>query len=196
MEESAPINADVVSVPTNGIPVVVAEDKGSITEYGQRHQNSIDKYKPKRRFLDYIIICLRAYGASLVESLVGVPIVASAVTLGLYFSQSASGWYTVVFGALYTYIAWLLIAVILVYFSTFEGGNARSYGLITTRLRQLEVRLDEMNAQYLDEKSTNLAEYQLEALREANESFEKSEKYISALQSSKGADENGYSSRD
>jgi hypothetical protein len=134
--------------------------------------------KPKRSFFEYVKIGFRAYGASLVESLVAVPIVASAVTLGLYFSQPASGWYAVVFGALYTYIAWLFIAVILVYFSTFEGGNARSYGLITTRLRQLEAGLDEMNAQYLDRKSTNLAEYQLEARREANESFADLKRYL------------------
>ena len=37
--------------------------------------------------------------------------------------------------------------------------------------RQLEARLDEINAQNLDRKSSNLAEYQVEALREANESF-------------------------
>ena len=178
MEEHLPIKADVVNPPTDGASAQILASAKTTPENMQRPVIGTDNGKPKRSFFDYVKIGLRAYGASLVESLVGVPIVASAVTLGLYFSQPASGWYPVVFGALYTYIAWLFIAVILVYFSTFEGGNARSYGLITTRLRQLAARLDDINAQHLNRKSIQLAEYRVEALREANESFADLKSYL------------------
>src|SRR3989442_154200 len=181
MEEHLPIKADVVNPPTDGASAQILASAKTTPENMQRPVIGTDNGKPKRSFFDYVKIGLRAYGASLVESLVGVPIVASAVTLGLYFSQPASGWYPVVFGALYTYIAWLFIAVILVYFSTFEGGNARSYGLITTRLRQLAARLDDINAQHLNRKSIQLAEYQVEALRAANESFAHLKSYLDKI---------------
>jgi hypothetical protein len=167
-----------VTVPANGASAGIAEGTEAAPDPTPMLIKHVGGSKPKRSFFDYVKICFRAYGASLVESLVGVPIVASAVTLGLYFSQPASGWYPVVFGAIYTYIAWFFIAFILVYFSTFEGGNARSYGLITTRSRQLAARLDDINAQYMNRKSIQLAEYQVEALREANESFADLKSYL------------------
>ncbi len=109
MEESTPIHADVVNVPTNGVSAGIAEGTETTPEYTQRPLSSTDTSKPKRRFFDYVKIGLRAYGATLVESLIVVPIVASAVTLGLYFSTPippAPNWYPVVYGALFTYIAW------------------------------------------------------------------------------------------
>jgi hypothetical protein len=175
MEENTPINADIVNVPTNGASAGMVEGTEATAGYTQRLLSSTDTSKPKRSFFDYIKIGLRAYAASLVESLPVVPIVASAVTLGLYFStpiSTAPSWYPVVFGMLYTYIAWWVIALPMSYLTTVQTSNPRSYGLLITRLRQLEARLKEIEAQSLDGKPRQLATYQLVALREAHNNFE------------------------
>jgi hypothetical protein len=178
MEENDPINAVIMKMPANGASAVIAKGTETAPNTSAMLIKHISIREPKRSVFEYVKIGLRAYGASLIESPVVVPIVVSIVTLGLYFSQPDSGWYPVVFGALYTYIAWFLIAILLVYFSTFEGGNARSYGLITTRLRQLEGRLDDINTQPPDRKSSQLEDYQVEALREANDSFADLKRYL------------------
>lgn len=178
MEENDPINAVIMNMPANGASAVIAEGAETAPNTSAMLIKHISIREPKRSVFEHVKIGLRAYGAALVEGLIAVPIVASAVTLGLYFTYPASGSYPVVFGALYTYIAWFVIALLLVYFSTFEGGNGRSYGLITTRLRQLEGRLDDINTQPPDRKSSHIAEYQVEALREANESFADLKHYL------------------
>ncbi len=91
MEENPSISAIVVSVPANGASAGIAEGTEAAPDPTPMPMKHVGGSKPKRSFFDYIKICFRAYGAALVESLVGVPIVASAVTLGLYFSQPASG---------------------------------------------------------------------------------------------------------
>lgn len=190
MEESTPIDADVVNRLTNGSSAATIADTTLTTpENKQGRIIGTDTSKSKRRFFDYIKIGLRAYAASLVETLVGVPIVASIVTLGIYFSipvSTAPNWYPVVFGMLYTYIAWWVIALPFSYLTTVQASNPRSYGLLITRLHQLEARLMEIEAQSRDGKSGQMARYQLVALREAYKNFEDLDrllyKYPSGLQ--------------
>ena len=180
MEEHLPIKADVVNAPANGATAGIVDGSDTTPGSTTRLIKDISVSQPKRSFFNYIIIGIRAYCASLFECVMVVPIIASAVTIGLYFSSApiAPGWQPVVFGALFTYIAWLIISVFVTYFSTFEGGNVHSYGLLTTRLRQLEARLDEIDFQSLDGNSKKLAEYQLVALKEAKETVADLKSYL------------------
>ena len=142
---------------------------------GQITLEDFAESKPKRNLRDWIIICLRAYGAALVAGLPIVPIIASAVTLALYFSgftQTTPSWYAVAYGILYTYIAWWIIAVPCSVLTTARVINTGSYGLLTCRLSQLEARLHEINTPDQNGKPKHWADYQLVALKEARDQVE------------------------
>ncbi len=190
MEASTLTDADVVNRHADGTSAATITDNAQTrAENNQGHITDNDLSKPKGRIFDYIKIGLKAYSASLVETLVVVPIVASVVTIGLYLSTPPSttpSWYPVVFGMLYTYIAWWVIALLFSCFTTLQTSNPRSYGLLITRLHQLEARLKEIEVQSRDGKNGQMARYQLVALREAYNNFEDLErllyKYPSGLQ--------------
>jgi hypothetical protein len=171
MEESTSINAKIVDTSTNGVFTSVVEAAG----VGKITPEEFAESKPKRNLRDWIIICLRAYGAVLVAGLPIVPIIASAVTLALYFSgftQTTASWYAVVYGILYTYIAWWVIAVPCSVLTTARLMNTGSYGLLTCRLSQLEARLHEINTPDQNGKPKHWADYQLVALKEARDQVE------------------------
>lgn len=173
MEESTSLNADVTNAPTSKD---FAQDREATTKGPVLGE-------PKRRFTESIAVWARAYGAALVASLVVIPTIASVVTLGLYFSppllliaQPALDWYPVVFGALFTLIVWCIGAVFGSYFTTVAGANARSYGLLISRLSQLEARLSVVDSLDWSEK---LADYQRIALREAHVNLADLKSYLS-----------------
>lgn len=168
MEESTSINARIVNTSTDGVFTGIVQAAG----VGQITLESSVASESKRSWLDYIVIILRAYGAALVAGLPIVPIIASIVTLTLYFSgftQNAPSWYAVAYGALYTYIAWWVISVPCSVLMTARLMNTGSYGLLTSRLSQLEARLQEIGAPEQGGKPKQWADYQLVALKEARD---------------------------
>src|SRR5215469_7401434 len=97
---------------------------------------------------EFVRVCSRMYGASLVATGVVVPIVASIITAVIYIAYPlpllphrpadwSSGWYAIVFGVLITYIAWLVVAVFCSSFSRVEGANITTYHLLKNRFNQL-----------------------------------------------------------
>src|SRR5215469_8589009 len=172
MEESTSLNANIVGPSTNGVFTGVVEVAG----VGQIPLVSPAASEAKRSWLDRIVIVLRAYGAAFLAGLPIVPIIASVVTLALYFSgftQTAPGWDAVAHGALYTYIAWLAISAPISVLMTARLMNTGSYGLLTSRLSQLEARLQEIDAPDQNGKPKQWADYQLVALREARDQIAK-----------------------
>ncbi len=178
MEDSTSMNGGAVKTSTDGAPAGAA--KGIVVPAQIPTKGSVAS-ESKRSFRDWIIICLRAYGAALVGSVAIVPILVSAVTIGFYltevppFTQTTPVWYAVAFGALYTYIAWLVIAALCSPLTAGRLMNATSYGLLKSRLNQLESRLDEIDA---EGKTKNWAEYQVVALREARDKIEDLKSYL------------------
>ncbi len=126
----------------------------------------------------------RAYGATLVTMGTAIHIVASIVTAILYFLfSSPSGvsaypiWYAPVFGALTTYIVFLLIAAICcTSIATVETANRRCYGLLQTRLRQLKARLEtiELHMSHMHLRR----EYRQIALKEARSCYDYISDYL------------------
>ena len=179
MEDSSSMNAGAVKTSTNGTSAGAA--KGVLASTQIPTKDSVAN-ESKRSFRDWIIICLRAYGAALVGSVAIVPILASVVTIGLYltevppFTQTTPSWYAVAFGALYTYIAWLVIAALCSPLTAGRLVNATSYGLLKSRLNQLDARLHEIDAE--EGKTKNWAEYQRVALREARDKIEDLKSYL------------------
>ncbi len=186
MEESAPTNADVMNGLANGASAAaITESTQTTPENKQRPIIGTDTSKPKRRFFDYVKIGLKAYGGSVAAGIWVVPIFTSAVTLGLYlspplpiFAQPAPNWYPVVFGMLLSYSVCAIVALFLCYFATAEGANIGSYGVLTSRLCQLEARLSVINAPDAEGKPKKFAEYQRVALKEAYDNFADLKNYL------------------
>jgi hypothetical protein len=178
MEENIIINADVVNAPANGASADIAEGSDTAPDTTTTLIKDISTSKPKRSFFDFIKLCFRAYGASLAGSIWVVPIGTSAVTLGLYlssplpiFAQPAPNWYPVVFGALFSCVVYLIVALFLCYFTTAEGSNQGSYDLLTSRLCQLKARLSIIDSPDAEGKPKKFAEYQRVALQEAKDNL-------------------------
>jgi len=119
----------------------------------------------------------RGYGAALVMGLPILPVVVSAVTIVIYLSNtSISGWFSIVSGAASTYIAWLLVSLLLVPLTSPRNANSRSYGLLESRFQQLQTRLNVLSNEYPlgneDPKYKALPEYQKTALNEAHDKLE------------------------
>ncbi len=109
---------------------------------------------------------VRGYGTALIMGLPMLPIVVSAVTIVIYLSNpSGAGWVALASGAVFTFIGWCLLSLLLVPLTSPRNANSRSYGLLESRLNQLESRLYTIRNEYPDEKV--LPEYQQVALNEA-----------------------------
>lgn len=130
--------------------------------------------QPQRKgFFRRIAQAIRTYLTALVFTLPMLPIIASAVTVGIYLSNpTAPGWSTVLFGMVYTYAAWGIITLFLTPLTTAQNSNARSYGLLNSRKRQLEARLFVINDLHHANPQNPLAEYQEVALQEALDKFD------------------------
>lgn len=93
--------------------------------------------------------CARAYIASLLITGVIIPIFASLVVASLYLTlptsplpplfgvRPESAWYTLVWSSFLIGILWLVVAIPFSYFCTAHGANSCNYGLLRSRLHQL-----------------------------------------------------------
>ncbi len=129
---------------------------------------------PQRRgFFRSIVQTFRNYLTALLITLPTIPIFASAVTVGIYLSNpSAPGWYSVLYGMLYANISWWVITLFLVPLTSARNSNARSYGLLYSRFRQLEARLHVINNYHHANPQQPLGEYQEVAIQEALDKFD------------------------
>src|SRR5437879_843990 len=90
-------------------------------------------------------LAAKAYFGALVAMGILMHFIASVVTAALYFSPVLPflptidpTWYAPVYGTIFSWIFSVLSAGIWSYFTTAENANARSYGLLRTRLGQLK----------------------------------------------------------
>ena len=95
---------------------------------------------PAKHFGAFISQSFKAYGASLIVTFIALPIVTSAVTVGIYLTHSPSS-FAIVLGAITTSILWWIAALPFSYFTRASGANTVSYGLLLSRLRLLEAHL-------------------------------------------------------
>lgn len=85
---------------------------------------------------------LHAYGAALMVGLAVVPIVITALTVVFYLALSGvPSWLPLLLGAASATLLWWLISIPLSFLTAPEIFNIRSYGLLSTRLDQLNSRL-------------------------------------------------------
>lgn len=105
----------------------------------------------------------RAYGAALVGGFAIMPIIALALTIAFYLvSPGAQGWISVLGGLGVTCAVWLLLALPMRHLTARDRVNSHSYGMLISRLSQLETRL-----QVIQATKKTFAHYQLIALEEA-----------------------------
>lgn len=129
----------------------------------QKHRRNAGR-RPVLRFF-------RAYGTALIMGLPILPIAVSAVTIIIYLSNpSVAGWVSVLYGIAFTYIGWWLISLLLIPLTTPKNANSRSYGLLDSRLNQLEARLGVIRN--ITPHEEDLPEYQQVALNEAFDKLE------------------------
>ena len=114
---------------------------------------------------------MRAYGAALAGGFAVVPSVAAAITVAIFLAElNVPGAYIVLWGMLVTVAAWLLISIPMSLLTSRDRVNARSYGLLISRLSQLETRLNVIQNRNPD--LDKLEEYQEVALEEAYNNFQ------------------------
>ena len=114
---------------------------------------------------------MRAYGAALVGGFAVVPSVAAAITVAIFLAElNVPGAYIVISGILATLAAWLLISIPMSLLTSRDRVNARSYGLLISRLSQLETRLNVI--QNRNPGPDKFEEYQEVALEEAYNNFQ------------------------
>lgn len=114
---------------------------------------------------------MRAYGAALVGGFAVVPTVAAALTVAIFLAESnVPGAYIVIWGMLATLAVWLLISIPMSLLTSRDRVNARSFGLLISRLNQLETRLNVIQNRNPD--LDKLEEYQEVALEEAYNNFQ------------------------
>ncbi len=131
---------------------------------------SVNQEPPRSGFFSTIGRYLRAYGATLLFALPILPIIVSAVTIGLYLSNpSATGWTSVLYGAVFTYIAWMALSLLIVPLTSPMSANGHSYGLLVGRLNQLVTRLNIIQS---TTAKAGLQQYQQVALGEAFDKFD------------------------
>ena len=114
---------------------------------------------------------MRAYSAALVGGFAVVPSVASVITVAIYLAITNVAYsYLVIWGLIVTCAAWLLISIPMSFLTSRERVNTRSYGLLISRLSQLETRLNVIQNRIPD--PDKLEEYQEVALEEAFNNFQ------------------------
>lgn len=111
---------------------------------------------------------LRAFGAALAGGFSVLPIFALSVTIAFYLIFSnLPNWVPVVLGMVVTCVLWLLLSWPLSFLTSRDKVNTRSYGLLVSRLSQLETRLLSIQA-----ARKKLSLYQIIALEEAYTNFQ------------------------
>ena len=111
---------------------------------------------------------LRAFGAALAGGFTLLPIFALSLTISFYLVFSAlPNWVPVVLGMSVTCLLWLLFCWPLSFLTSRDKVNTRSYGLLVSRLSQLETRLLAIQA---TQKKFSLS--QIIALEEAYTNFQ------------------------
>lgn len=133
----------------------------------------LSQHPQRKGFFSRIGVAFRTYLTALVLTLPMLPIIASAVTVGIFLSNPTSpGWSTILYGMLFTYITWWLLTLFLIPITAARNVNARSFGLLYARVRQLETRLFVINDQHHANPQQPLEEYQEVALQEAHDKFD------------------------
>jgi hypothetical protein len=111
---------------------------------------------------------LRAYGSALTGGFAIVPTFALALTVALYLvTSSLASWIPVLLGIAATCILWLILSIPMSFLTAPDKVNTRSYGLLVSRLSQLETRLLVIQTQ-----KQKLKLYQRIALEEAFTNFQ------------------------
>ncbi len=124
---------------------------------------------------------LGAYTATLLAAWPIMHIVASIVTVALYFLLPPSSpiWFAPVLGILSTYIILLFIALACYgIVGTVRGMSTRSYGLLSTRLCQLRARLDALDITEQTLTTSSTCNYEDVARSEAFRCYERVEWYL------------------
>lgn len=111
---------------------------------------------------------LRAYGAALAGGFAIVPIFLLAFTVAIYLVMSGvPNWVPVLAGLVVTFLLWLLISTAMIPLAARDKANSRSYGMLVSRLSQLETRLQIIQASH-----QKFSLYQRIALEEAYGNFQ------------------------
>src|SRR5690348_7620480 len=163
-------------ITNNGLPTFISqhgdEDEHRLAS-GPLSQLPLRRRRRRGSSLKFF----RGYGAALIMGLPVLPIVVSAVTIVIYLANtSMSGWFSIATGAASTYIAWLLVSLLLVPLTSPRNANSRSYGLLESRYQQLQTRLNVLSNEYpmdnRDPKYEALPDYQKTALNEAHDKLD------------------------
>lgn len=143
-DEQLPETGSINTVPAS-MPGTIMETPATFLKTIEAVETSPQaRNNPGRSTRKLFALGAKAYGGTLILTGIALPIVASAVTLGLYVflpASPVSNWYALVTGATFSGCAWLIISGFLSYFATAEGANARSYSQIKSRLYELKARL-------------------------------------------------------
>jgi hypothetical protein len=111
---------------------------------------------------------LRAYGAALAGGFAIVPIFLLAFTVAAYLVISGMpSWVPVLAGLVVTLLLWLLISIAMIPLTAHDKANTLSYGMLVSRLSQLETRL-----QVIQASGKKFSLYQRIALEEAYDNFQ------------------------
>lgn len=124
---------------TNQASTAIGAKNGTIQVPSSLNQNNTGIHRKNTSGASW----RRAYTATIFGMGAIVHIIASIVTIALYFllPYSSPLWFAPLFGSLSTYLVFLILAVFICNIvASAEYANTRSYGLMRTRLRQLRAR--------------------------------------------------------
>ncbi len=111
---------------------------------------------------------LRAFGAALAGGFTVLPVFALSVTIAFYLIFSnLPNWVPVALSMIVTCALWLILSWPMSFLTSRDKVNTRSYGLLVSRLSQLETRLLAIQA-----ARKNFSLYQIIALEEAYTNFQ------------------------
>jgi hypothetical protein len=152
------------------------EDQAKVTQPGVKDQTEDEHDKVLQALLGKELrhmfprnrAGLRAYGAALAGGFTLLPVFALSLTIAFYLIfSSAENWVPITLGMVVTCLLWLLLAWPLSFLTSRDKVNTRSYGLLVSRLSQLETRLLAIEA-----TKPKLSLYQIIALEEAYTNFQ------------------------
>jgi hypothetical protein len=149
------------------------------TSPGLMSQNHADREKSpakpatrrKKGFFARLWPLMQAYGAALVASYAIVPSITTIFTVVFYLvASNVPGWQLVAWGFIVTGIVWLALSIPLSALTSARAANPHNYGLIESRLSQLETRLYVLQTTTSEDQ---LKQYQRAALEEAYDNLAK-----------------------
>jgi hypothetical protein len=141
VKQGAKTNGDVTTIPTS-----IHTKKKKIVTFSNKETAQIE-----HTFLATMKTSVAAYKGALALNGVIIPIVASLTMAGIYLAHPkiwlfgldpGLKWFPLVSSTIITGIIWVLAAFCVSFFTTAKTANARSYGLLTSRLCQIKANLD------------------------------------------------------